>query len=211
MTILHTWIHGRLRLPWVTLGLAGLCLGLYVAFGALPEMLVYDRAEIQSGEWWRLATGHLVHLDLQHLTTNVGALLALGVLYETADFGGPARLASGVIALAALAVSAMLFFGSPTTAYYCGLSAILNALYVATTIGMWRETGNRLWLAAFGLDVAKIAWEAAVGPIFSSALTWPPHIGAHVAGIVAGCVLACWRTLAGESWGVPGKAHCRTS
>lgn len=192
MTRFLTKPHGRFRLPWVTFVLSGICLGFYALFGGTPDSLVYDRVQILNGEWWRLVTGHLVHLDLQHLVTNVGALLALGLLYETSDFGGRGRLAGGIVGFSALMISAALFLGFPATAYYCGLSAVLNALYVALTLGMWRETGHKLWLAAFGLDLAKIGWEAAIGPVFSSSLAWPPHIGAHVAGVIAGCIFAGW-------------------
>ncbi len=192
MTIRHNWTHGRHRLPWVTLGLAALCLGLYAVLGGTPDALVYDRADILNGQWWRLATGHLVHLDLHHLVYNVGALVALGILYETADFGGSSRLPFGVVGLGTAVITAALFLGSPATLYYAGLSAVLNALYAAVTIGMWRQTAHRLWLAAFGLDIAKITWEAAFEPIFSSALAWPPHTGAHVAGVVAGSAFALW-------------------
>jgi rhomboid family GlyGly-CTERM serine protease len=187
--------RGNRCLPWVTLGLTALCLGLYALFGGAPEMLVYDRAEIQNGQWWRLATGHLVHLDLHHLVYNIGALLALGILYETASFGGSGKLTFGVFGLSSAVISATLYEASPATLYYCGLSAALNALYVATTLGMWRETGQRIWLAALGLDIAKISWEAAFEPIFSSTLAWPPHTGAHVAGVVAGYAIAMWRAL----------------
>jgi len=187
--------RGNRCLPWVTLGLTALCLGLYALFGGAPEMLVYDRAEIQNGQWWRLATGHLVHLDLHHLVYNIGALLALGLLYETASFGGSGKLTFGVFGLSSAVISATLYEASPATLYYCGLSAALNALYVATTLGMWRETGQRIWLAALGLDIAKISWEAAFEPIFSSTLAWPPHTGAHVAGVVAGCAIAIWHAL----------------
>ena len=79
--------------PWA----GALCVALFVAFGGAPAALVYDRAAIGNGEIWRLATGHLVHLDLQHLGYNIGALLALGALYETASFGGPRRLVLGVL------------------------------------------------------------------------------------------------------------------
>ncbi|HUS96035.1 MAG TPA: rhombosortase [Hyphomicrobiaceae bacterium] len=192
MTIRRKSAHGKQCLPWVTLGLTALCLELYALFGGAPDMLVYDRAEIQNGQWWRLATGHLVHLDLHHLVYNTGALLALGILYETASFGGSGKLAFGVFGLAGAVITTALFVGSPATLYYCGLSAALNALYTAATIGMWRETGQRIWLAAFGLDIAKISWESASEPIFSSTLAWPPHTGAHAAGVVAGCALALW-------------------
>ena len=153
----HKWTHGK-HLPWVTLGLTALCLGLYAVFDGTPDTLVYDRAEILNGQWWRLATGHLVHLDLQHLVYNVGALLALGTLYETASFGGSGKLAFGVLGFGGAVITAAVFEGSPATLYYCGLSAMLNALYAAVTIGMWRETGQKIWLAAFGLDIAKISW-----------------------------------------------------
>ncbi len=194
MMIWRKLTHGKHCLPWVTLGLTALCLGLYAVFGGAPDMLIYDRAEIQNGQWWRLATGHLVHLDLQHLVYNIGALLALGILYETASYGGSGKLALGVFGLGSAVITAALFEGSPATLYYCGLSAALNALYAAATIGMWRETGQRILLAAFGLDIVKISWEAAFEPIFSSTLAWPPHTGAHVAGVVAGCALAAWST-----------------
>lgn len=186
--------HGRLPLPWATIGFALLCLGLYVVFGGMPEMLVYGRSEIQDGEWWRLVTGHLVHLDLRHLAYNIGALLALGILYETASFGGSGRILA-LFGFGGAVVTAALYYGWPATTYYVGLSAVLNALYAATTISMWRETGNRLWLIVFSLNIAKIGWEAAAGPLFSGGLAWPPHIGAHIAGVTAGCSLVFWNML----------------
>ena len=190
MTIRHRPIHGKPRLPWITLGLAAICLGLYAAFGGTPDLLVYDRAGIQAGQWWRAATGHLVHLDAHHLAYNIIAWIALGFLYETSHFGGSGKLALGVFGLGGMVVTAALFLGMPATLRYCGLSAILNALFAAITIGLWRETGQRYWLAALGLDAAKIIWEATSGPIFSTGLAWPPVVGAHLAGFAAGCALA---------------------
>jgi len=187
---LATWFHGRPRLPWITLGLAAFVAALYAALGGAPSGLVYDRAAIETGEVWRLATGHLVHLDTHHLAYNVGALVALGIAYELAPFGGSRRLALRVLGLGGLAVTATLFALSPATLYYCGLSAILNALYAALTLGLWRQTRDRIWLLAFAADAAKIAFEAAYGPIFSAGLAWPPHLGAHVAGLLAGCLVA---------------------
>jgi rhomboid family GlyGly-CTERM serine protease len=182
--------HGRFRLPWVTLALAAACLGLFAVFGGAPPSLVYDRLAVDAGEIWRLVTGHLVHLDPRHLVYNMGALLALGAAYEAAPFGGPRRLTLGVFGLGGVLITATLIVASPATLYYCGLSAILNTLYATLTLGMWRETRQPLWLLAFAADVAKIGFEAVWGPIFSSGLAWPPHIGAHVAGLTAGCLVA---------------------
>ncbi|MBK1622439.1 rhombosortase [Afifella marina] len=190
MQALANAFHGRPRLPWFTLGLAALTATLYAVAGGAPSGLVYDRAAIESGEVWRLATGHLVHLDLHHLGYNLGALLALGTAYELAPFGGPRRLALHIFGVGGLAVTATLLAFFPDTLRYCGLSALLNTLYAALTLGLWKETREKIWLFALAANVAKIAWEAAFGPIFSAGLAWPPHLGAHVAGLLAGCLVA---------------------
>ncbi|MDQ0326689.1 rhomboid family GlyGly-CTERM serine protease [Rhodopseudomonas julia] len=200
MQALANVFHGRPRLPWFTLGLAALIGTLYALAGGAPSGLVYDRGAIEAGEVWRLVTGHLVHLDLHHLSYNLGALLALGIAYELSPFGGSRRLALHVFGFGGLAVTATLLALFPETLRYCGLSAVLNTLYAALTLGLWKETRDKIWLLALGANVAKIAWEAAFGPIFSADLVWPPHLGAHVAGLLAGCGIA----LAGQSR-IPGK------
>jgi len=182
--------HGSVKLPWVSVTLAAMSLVLFAVFGGKPEAFLYDRALIENGEIWRLATGHFVHLDAQHLLLNVGALIALGFLYETSPHGGALRLLFGCFVLSGTLISSVLFFGDPATQFYCGLSAILNTLYVVTMSVMWRETGSRIWLVALALLLAKTGYEAFFGSVFSSNLEWPPHIGAHVTGIFAGVFLS---------------------
>ncbi|MEM8796456.1 MAG: rhombosortase [Pseudomonadota bacterium] len=189
---LKNMIHGSVRLPWITLILSAISVALFADFGGGSEVFIYDRALIEQGEFWRLVTGHFIHLDLQHLVTNVGALIALGTLYETSRFGGPGRLAFGCFALAGAMISAGLFLGDPATLYYCGLSGILNGLYVLTALALWRESGSRIWLVALGLIVLKVGYESVFPPIFSSNLAWPPHIGAHVTGIITGFLVFGW-------------------
>lgn len=190
--VLSSLIHGSSKLPWVSLALAATSLALFVVFGGKPEALIYDRELIENGEFWRLATGHFAHLDRQHLIMNVGALVALGLLYETSPHGGARRLVLGCFILSGGLISSALFFGDAKTQFYCGLSAVLNALYVVTMIAMWRETRSRIWLVGLGLLVAKTGYEALFGSIFSNNLEWPPHIGAHVTGILAGILLAAF-------------------
>ena len=130
-----------------------------------------------------------MHLDLQHLAYNIGALLALGALYETASFGGPRRLLLGVLGFGA---GGRHGHGPRRLARN---APILRAVGRAehTLCGGhargWRETRHPLWLAAFFADVAKIGVETAFGPIFSSGLAWPPLPAAHIAGLAAGCML----------------------
>ncbi len=121
---------------------------------------------------------------------NVGAWLMLGLAYETAEGGTSRRLAFGILGLSGTMISATIFVGTPNVSYFCGLSAILNALYAALTLRSWRRTRASLWLAMFGIGVAKIVWEISFGPIVSGNLAWPPHMGAHIAGLLAGVVVA---------------------
>ena len=176
--------HGSTKLPWATLSLTLLGVLIFFGFEAPASSLLYDRQAILEGDIWRLASSHLVHLDAQHLLYNMGALAALGWLYETSSFGGPKRLLIWVLVPAALAVSIFLVLVSPQTLFYCGLSAALNALFAVAVIDVWRQNGQRSWLLLLLLlDLGKILWEAAVGPIFSSGLPWPPHGGAHLVGL----------------------------
>ncbi|WP_152503295.1 rhombosortase [Labrenzia sp. THAF82] len=199
--ILSSLSHGGSKLPWVSFALAAICLAFFAVLGGKPEALIYDRELIENGEFWRLVTGHFVHLDHQHLLMNVGALIALGFLYETSPHGGARRLILGCFVLSGSLISSVLFLGDLKTQFYCGLSAILNALYLVTMIAMWRETRSRIWLVGLGLLFAKTGYEALFGSVFSSSLEWPPHIGAHLTGLLSGTLLlssdyvkrGCWR------------------
>ncbi|WP_298982637.1 rhombosortase [uncultured Roseibium sp.] len=187
--LLSSLSHGGSKLPWVSFALAAMSLAFFAVLGGKPEALIYDRELIENGEFWRLATGHFVHLDQQHLLMNVGALVALGFLYETSPHGGARRLILGCFVLSGTLISSVLFLGDLKTQFYCGLSAILNSLYVVTMSAMWRETRSRIWLIGFGLLFAKSGYEALFGSVLSSSLEWPPHIGAHLTGILSGTLL----------------------
>src|ERR1700745_2647345 len=44
-------------------------------------LLRYDRDAIIDGQWWRLLTAHVVHLDLEHATLNGLGLALLWALF----------------------------------------------------------------------------------------------------------------------------------
>lgn len=173
------------RTVWLTPTLVVLLVVIFVGLGASPPALVYERQATLSGEWYRLISGHLVHLDWSHLATNAGAFAALGWLFEKADFGGPVRLAA-LLVCSAFAVSATLVLAYPATSLYCGFSACLNALYMATALGLWRQTRDATWIALALLAPMKVGWEWMFGSLVSSGLAWPPHSGAHMAGLAVG-------------------------
>ncbi|MEM7567746.1 MAG: rhomboid family intramembrane serine protease, partial [Pseudomonadota bacterium] len=80
-----TTLLGAARAAPVTLSIAAILLGTQFAAAILPgtfEGLIHSDTGLASGEVWRLATGHLVHLDGIHLGANLAALLALGLPLE---------------------------------------------------------------------------------------------------------------------------------
>jgi len=70
--------HGNITLPWRTVLLVLIATALYILAGPAPEIFVYSRTNIASGEWWRLITAHWVHSDEQHALWDIVALVALG-------------------------------------------------------------------------------------------------------------------------------------
>lgn len=179
-----TTSHGT-PVPWVTCTLATLLVVLHVGAAGLFADLVYDRSAILSGEAWRLLTGHLVHLDWNHLTFNVAALLGLGYLIETDGQIGRRTLVTVLgTSIAAIGVALLVFH--PATILYAGLSGALNGLFAYVCLQLFAHTRSWVWLALLAGGIFKIAWESAFGPAFSATLAWPPEILAHLAGLFGG-------------------------
>lgn len=129
--------------------------------GPLREALTFRREAVLSGEWWRLLTGHLVHLSPQHLWLNVAALSVLGWLLWCRPLG-VVRFA-GVGLGTALGVGLLLLVASPSVGYYVGLSGWLHGLVVMVIIAYWPSDRMASSLLVLGL-VGKLTWEAVYGP-----------------------------------------------
>ena len=146
--------HGT-SMPWVTGLLTMLLIVVQFCSASVFDQLVYNRDAIASGEVWRLVSGHLTHLDWQHLAMNAAAFIGLGYLIETDGANGRRNLLI-VLTAAAAAISTALLVFSPATALYAGLSGVLNGLFayiwlailcphtvvvVAGVVGRWRCQG----------------------------------------------------------------------
>src|ERR1700680_2342648 len=94
------------------LGLCAACLILLLP--SLPGqsarlLLRYDRTALAQGQWWRLLTAHLVHLDLRHALLNCVGLLLMWALFAR-DYSP--RQWVLVLLGAALALDAGLWLGA---------------------------------------------------------------------------------------------------
>lgn len=168
--------------PWLTGIAVAIALGLWWWQGPAPQALVYDRAALAGGEGWRWVTGHLVHCDGGHALWDIGALALIGCLLEGS---GRMRLALAA-AIGMGAVNAGLWWWLPGLDRYCGLSGMLNALFVVALADLWQRHRHPLFpLAALALAV-KLVMEIALGQSLVVATDWPSVPLAHLAGCIGG-------------------------
>ena len=114
-------------LRWHVLGLTALMLVLGLFHDVLNPVLEYRRSAIAAGEWWRLLTGHLMHLNLWHLGLNLTGFLLCWYFFP--DLLTRRRLWLWLLVSMVL-VSAGFWFLDPTLEGYVGLSGVLHGLLV---------------------------------------------------------------------------------
>ncbi len=194
---MHT-VHPRLS----SLARYSLPLALAVAAIALQwggEVVIpalrYERGAIIGGEWWRLLTGHLVHLSWSHLGLNLAGLALVWMLVGAYW----SVRAWWIIAFVCMAgTSAGLLLGLPDLAWYVGLSGMLHGLLMAGVLAGIAARHKDMMLLLLGV-AAKLAWEQWHGPLPGSAEAagGPVVVDAHLFGAIAGALAAAvmlgWR------------------
>ena len=149
------------------------------------DALSYQRTGIGQGEYWRLLTGHFVHLDLEHAVLNGLGLVLMWALFAR-DYP-PARWLAIYLG-AALAVSAGLWAFNPEIGWYVGASGALHGVMTAGTLAHLRRGDLDGWILAVFI-VLKLAYEQ-----FSGALPFAGSpdtvVDAHLYGAIGGVVLA---------------------
>ncbi len=178
----------RLRDWWAILGLLLVCVALAAAGDVGRELGRYDRDALAAGEYWRLVSGHLVHLGWGHLWPNLAALLVIGVLFEgtlrSADWLLTALVAGG-------AIDAGLFFLDPEVRWYVGLSGVLHGFVAAGAFELLLRRQALGAILGAGL-CAKLAFEQTVGPVpfTAGAVGGPVIVAAHLYGAAGGLLAA---------------------
>ena len=144
----------------------------------------YHRGAIAGGEWWRLLTGHLDHLNWTHLLMNGLCLALLLALFR--PLGKPSRTLF-LWLLASLMISAMMWFFSPNIAWYVGLSGSLYAL-VVYAIATDTSYPMIFRIVALVLTALKVGVEQVNGDIsfMSDFISGPVAVDSHFYGVIAG-------------------------
>jgi rhomboid family GlyGly-CTERM serine protease len=160
----------------------------------LGDWLAYDRTAIQTGELWRLLTGHLTHYSADHFLWDVMMFAVLGVMIERRHRGG---FVVSVLA-SATAISAVLWFGHPEVTAYRGLSGIDSALFTHAAIHVYAEGGRLrrpfVQFVSAGLLVgfiAKIFFEITSGhTLFVDSTDFVSLAAVHAIGGLVGIIPA---------------------
>lgn len=148
----------------------------------------YDRAAISLGEWWRLLSGHLVHLGWIHLALNLagfGLIVALFWRYwTTINF-------LLVFMLSLIAVDIGLWWFSPEVRWYVGLSGILHGLLIAGAILSFRKE-QLFSIAVMAIVIGKLAWEQITRTSAGTEKLIGGHVlfDAHLYGFTGGIITA---------------------
>ena len=168
--------------------LLGTCVLLLVlqGGGATAQLaLRYDRAGLAAGQWWRLLTGHLIHLGYEHALLDLAGLALLWALFAR-DFTLRGWL---LIILSSVAgIDAGLWLLSLTTTWYVGSSGVLHAVLAAGTCAhLWRREPDR-WVLALFL-VGKLVYEQSQGALPLTA-GGSVIVDAHLYGAASGALAA---------------------
>jgi rhomboid family GlyGly-CTERM serine protease len=142
--------------------------------------LRYERALIVDGEWWRLLSGHLVHLGWAHLALNVmGLALMWALFYE--DY--PLRQWALVLLGSLLAIDAGFLLIERELRWYVGLSGLLHGVMAAGTLAHLRRREPDAWILVPFL-VGKLIYEQSVGtmPYSLESVSGPVVVDSHLYG-----------------------------
>jgi rhomboid family GlyGly-CTERM serine protease len=165
-------------------------LALVLAFGgeATRVALRFDRPGILEGDWWRLLSGHFVHLGGAHFALNAAGLGLVWYLVGR-SFDGSRWLLIVIACLLGMDLGFWLL--KPELSWYVGLSGLLHGLLAAGLAEKLRHPDTETFILA-ALLLGKLAFEQLSGPLPGSEGTagGPVVVDAHLFGAFSGALAA---------------------
>lgn len=154
----------RWLLPAIALAIAVLLL---LGGETARQWLRFDRDGIDSGEVWRLVSGHFVHLGWSHFALNAAGLALVWYLVGDAfDWRRWILIAAASI----LTMDIGLWIFDPELLWYVGLSGLLHGVLAAGIVASFRDANREMLILAV-LLLGKLAWEQFNGPLPGSEAT----------------------------------------
>ena len=175
-------------------GRYGVALLALCALLLLPELagdagraaLRYEREGLAAGQWWRLITAHIVHLDLEHAALNCLGLVLMWALFAR-DY--TPRQWLPILLAAICAIDAGLWMRDSTIDWYVGSSGALHGVMAAGTLAHVRRRDLDGWILAAFL-VLKLGYEQGHGALPFSQSGAGVVVDAHLYGALGALAVA---------------------
>jgi rhomboid family GlyGly-CTERM serine protease len=152
------------------------------------EALRYDRVALAAGQWWRLLTAHIVHLDFDHAALNSLGLVLMWALFAR-DYRPRQWLA--IVLGSVLAIDAGLWLRDSTVAWYVGSSGALHGVMAAGTLAHLRRRDLDGWILAVFI-VVKLVYEQSAGALPFTDNHAGVVVDAHLFGTLGGVGIAAY-------------------
>jgi rhomboid family GlyGly-CTERM serine protease len=148
----------------------------------------YERSAVGAGQWWRLLTAHVVHLDAIHALLNAVGLALLWALFARSY---PLWQWFAAVAASVLAIDAGFWFVSTQISWYVGASGVLHGVFACGCIAMLRQ-GDRIGLIAAVIFAGKLLYEHWQGPLpleRAELVVTVSHLYGAIGGALMGLIL----------------------
>ena len=143
-----------------------LCLGLMLLPMEIRSGLYLDISKLHSGEYWRIVSGHFIHISWTHYAMNISGLVLLSFIYPT--FFSHYRWILCVLLIAILISFALVLF-SDDLKWYVGFSGVLSGLFAAAAIENF-QTNRVMNTAILVLLTVYIAFQVYSGELVPGAI-----------------------------------------
>lgn len=150
------------------------------------RLLRYENTIGSSREWWRLLSGHFVHLGWMHLILNLIGLWIILLIYGQ-YLRSPHLMIS--ILLIAFGISLGLLTFSPKVGWYIGFSGVLHGLIILLALENYQKE-KKLNIAVLILVTAKLLWEQLFGiaesmeNIIGGRVVFDSHLYGAIMGVI---------------------------
>jgi rhomboid family GlyGly-CTERM serine protease len=185
------------RVPWLYLALFVVALVVQL-HPCWRGALIYDRAALGRGEFWRAWTGHWVHFGWPHFVADGGLFLIMGWLLERSH---PWFSRLALVCMPPFIALALYWF-DPGMERYAGLSALNLGLLLFQALQGWRrDWRDWFWPAVLVIYAGEVIFEIMSGGTGGGMIKFDDpgvHVAtsAHVASAVY--AVAVWALFRGK-------------
>ena len=169
-------------------------IGLNLLSETTYDSMRFQRSNILDGEYYRMLSAHLIHLNSKHLLIN---LFSLGLLCLLTGVYRRSLILLCTMLVTALAVSAGLLIFNPEINWYVGSSGVIHGIAVVA-VGTAVNIETRSRVAIQLLLVVKLVYEQVSGPsdMSTSLVGGNIIVDAHLYGFCGGwLVFIVWNYL----------------